>query len=458
MAANLLDMGALTNFWYFFNTREKVYDILEKLCGARLTSSYTRIGGMARDVYPQFADEVKAVLKSVEQSLGDVLKLVEKNRIFLDRTAIRNVGAGVPGLVGLAGLKAQSAAVLRGGGAVETPLDDVVVGDVVLVKPGEKIPVDGEVVEGSSFVDKSMLTGEPAPVAKGVGAEVVGGAVNTTGSFSFRVTKTGADTALARIIRMVEQAQGAKLPIQALVDKVTGWFVPAVIAVALLTFVLWLLLGPAPALSHALVAMVTVLIIACPCAMGLATPISILVGTGRGAELGVLFRKGAALQALSTAKAMALDKTGTITRGVPELIDFVPAPGFSRSEALRLVAAVEARSEHPVAAAIAAAAAQEGLSLPPAQAFSARPGLGVEADVEGRHVAIGADRFMAALGVDAGALAEAAAQFGAKAQSPLYAAVDGKLAALIIVADPIAQGGARRYCRPARAGAASWSW
>ncbi len=186
--------------------------------------------------------------------------------------------------------------------------------------------------------------------------------------------------------------------------------------------------------------MVAVLIIACPCAMGLATPISILVGTGRGAELGVLFRKGAALQALSGVKAMALDKTGTITRGVPELTDFVPAPGFTRADALRLVAGVEARSEHPVAAAIAAAAAKEGLSIPPAEEFQGKPGLGVEARVDGRRVAIGADRFMAALGVETSAFAEVAARVGAEGKSPLYAAIDGKLAALIVVADPIAEG------------------
>ncbi len=398
--------------------------------GSGAAFAYSTLATFAPSLFPAGANDVYF------ESAAVIATLILVGRT-LEARARGRAGAAIQRLIAL---KPQSAFVMRGGVAVETPLDEVVAGDVVRVRPGEKIPADGEVVEGSSFVDESMLTGEPQPVAKGVGAEVVGATVNTTGSFSFKVTKTGADTALARIIRMVEEAQGAKLPIQELVDKVTGWFVPAVIAIALLAFALWLTLGPAPAFAHALVAMVAVLIIACPCAMGLATPISILVGTGRGAEFGVLFRKGAALQALSSVKAMALDKTGTITRGVPELIELLPAPGFSRAEALRLIAAVEARSEHPVASAIVAAAAKEALSAPPAEAFSARPGLGVEAEVDGRHVAVGADRFMAALGVDAGAFADAAARFGAAAQSPLYAAIDGKLAALVVVADPIADG------------------
>ncbi|MEJ0096341.1 MAG: copper-translocating P-type ATPase [Methylocella sp.] len=336
----------------------------------------------------------------------------------------------------LIGLKPQSATALREGKAIELPLDEVVVGDIVLVEPGEKIPVDGKVIEGSSFVDESMLTGEPQPVTNGVGAEVVGGAINTTGSFSFKVTKTGADTALAQIIRMVQQAQGAKLPIQALADKVTSWFVPAVIAIAILTFALWFWLGPEPSLSHALIAMVAVLIISCPCAMGLATPTSIMVGTGRGAELGVLFRKGDALQSLAGATAIALDKTGTITKGSPALTDFVAAPGFSRADVLALVAAVEARSEHPVAVAILAAAQKEGLVVKPAEHFIAKPGFGVEATVDGRNVAVGADRFMALRGIDVESFSSEAARFGAEAKSPLYVAIDAKLAGLIVVADP----------------------
>jgi len=215
----------------------------------------------------------------------------------------------------LMGLQAKTARVVRSGGALEVPLDQVLADDLVQVRPGEKIPVDGEVVEGSSFVDESMITGEPVPVQKSPGKEVVGGTINRTGSFTFRATRIGADTVLAQIIRLVEQAQGSKLPIQALVDRVTAWFVPAVMGAAALTFLVWLLFGPDPALTFALVNAVAVLIIACPCAMGLATPTSIMVGTGRAAELGVLFRQGEALQSLKEVGVVALDKTGTLTHG-----------------------------------------------------------------------------------------------------------------------------------------------
>ncbi|MBF9196845.1 heavy metal translocating P-type ATPase [Microvirga terrestris] len=337
----------------------------------------------------------------------------------------------------LMGLQAKTARVVREGQTLEIPLDQVLAGDVVQVRPGEKIPVDGEVVEGSSFVDESMITGEPVPVQKAQGAEVVGGTINKTGSFTFRATRIGADTVLAQIIRMVEQAQGSKLPIQAVVDRVTAWFVPAVMAAAALTFLVWLILGPEPALTFALVNAVAVLIIACPCAMGLATPTSIMVGTGRAAELGVLFRQGEALQSLKEVGVVALDKTGTLTQGRPELTDFVTAPGVSELEVLRLVAAVEARSEHPIAQAIVAAAEKRSLSLPATDSFEAVPGFGVSAMVEGRKVHVGADRFMTKLGLPIAEFADTAARLGAEGKSPLYAAIDGRPAATIAVADPI---------------------
>jgi len=337
----------------------------------------------------------------------------------------------------LMGLQAKTARVVRNGQALEIHLDQVLAGDVVQVRPGEKIPVDGEVVEGSSFVDESMITGEPVPVQKGQGAEVVGGTINKTGTFTFRATRIGADTVLAQIIRMVEQAQGSKLPIQALVDRVTAWFVPAVMAGAVLTFLVWLVFGPDPALTFALVNAVAVLIIACPCAMGLATPTSIMVGTGRAAELGVLFRQGEALQSLKEIGVVALDKTGTLTQGRPELTDFVTTPEFAEAETLRLVAAVEGRSEHPIAEAIVAAAAGRGLALPSPDSFEAVPGFGVSARVEGLRVDVGADRFMAKLGLSVATFADTAARLGAEGKSPLYAAVDGRLAAIVAVADPI---------------------
>jgi len=337
----------------------------------------------------------------------------------------------------LVGLQAKTARVERNGATVEIPLEQVTTGDVVLVRPGEKVPVDGQVVEGASYVDESMITGEPVPVSKGVGAEVVGGTLNKTGALSFRVTQVGANTVLAQIIRLVEEAQGSKLPIQAMVDKVTMWFVPAVMAAAVLTFLVWLVFGPSPALTFALVNAVAVLIIACPCAMGLATPTSIMVGTGRAAELGVLFRKGEALQALRDVSVVALDKTGTLTKGRPELTDLVPADGFAYDHVLALVAAVETRSEHPIAEAIVAAAGQRELTLAPVDGFEATPGYGVTATVSGRTVAVGADRFMTRLGLDVSTFLPTAQRLGEEGKSPLYAAIDGRLAAVIAVADPI---------------------
>lgn len=337
----------------------------------------------------------------------------------------------------LAGLQARTARVTRNGETVEIALEQVATGDIVLVRPGEKIAVDGEVVEGASYVDESMITGEPVPMSKGVGAEVIGGTINKTGAFSFRVTKVGANTVLAQIIRLVEEAQGSKLPIQALVDRVTVWFVPAVMAAAALTFLVWLIFGPDPALTFALVNAVAVLIIACPCAMGLATPTSIMVGTGRAAELGVLFRKGEALQALRDVSVIALDKTGTLTKGRPELTDLVPAEHFQYDEVLALVAAVETRSEHPIAEAIVAAAKLRGLALASIQDFDTIPGFGVSARVAGRSVAVGADRLMAQLGITVAGSLETAHRLGEQGKSPLYAAIDGRLAAVIAVADPI---------------------
>ena len=282
-----------------------------------------------------------------------------------------------------------------------------------------------------------MLTGEPIPVEKVEGAKVVGGTINTTGAFRFRAEKVGSETVLAQIVRMVEAAQGAKLPIQALVDKVTGWFVPAVIAIAVVTFGVWVVFGPQPALGFALVNAVAVLIIACPCAMGLATPTSIMVGTGRAAELGVLFRKGEALQALQGVEVVAFDKTGTLTEGRPELTDLTVAEGFIEDEVLSLVAGLETRSEHPIARAIIQAAEAQGLPVPDPDTFSSRPGFGAEGRVGGRFVQVGADRLMLGLGLDLSAFADQAQWLGEEGKSPLYAAIDGRLAAIIAVADPI---------------------
>ena len=337
----------------------------------------------------------------------------------------------------LVGLQAKVAHVVRAGSVVDVPIDRVLQGDLVQVRPGERVPVDGELTEGASFVDESMITGEPIPVEKSAGSAVVGGTVNQTGSFTLRATAVGARTMLAQIIRMVEQAQGSKLPIQAVVDKVTMWFVPAVMGAAALTFVAWLWFGPAPALTFALVNAVAVLIIACPCAMGLATPTSIMVGTGRGAEIGVLFRKGEALQSLKDAKVVAVDKTGTLTEGRPVLTDLEVAAGFERRDVLARVAAVESRSEHPIARAIVAAAEREAIALAELSAFESITGMGVRAVAGGVRVEVGADRYMRALGLDVAAFAGTAERLASEGKSPMYAALDGRLAAIVAVADPI---------------------
>ncbi|SEK97815.1 Cu+-exporting ATPase [Roseovarius nanhaiticus] len=353
---------------------------------------------------------------------------------WMEARAKGRTGAAIQRLLGL---QARTARVMVDGEAQDVPIEEIGTGAILLVRPGERIAVDGEITQGSARIDESMITGEPLPVARTVGDPVIGGTVNGAGSFQFRATRVGADTALAQIIRMVEEAQGAKLPVQGLVDRITLWFVPAILALAVLTVLVWLLLGPAPALPYALVAGVSVLIIACPCAMGLATPTSIMVGTGAAAEMGVLFRKGSALQELSGAKTVALDKTGTVTEGRPALTDLVLATGWTRAEILGLVAAVEAQSEHPIADAILRAAEAEGAPRHDAHSFEAIPGHGARAQVAGRDVLVGSGRLMAREGLDPGALADAVADLAGRGRTALYAAVDGQVAAVIAVADPV---------------------
>ena len=395
--------------------------------GATAAWGYSTVATFAPRLLPAGADHVYFEAAAV------IVTLILLGR-WLEARAKGRAGAAIERLIGL---RAKTARVLRDGAALDVPLDAVRVGELIQVRPGETVPVDGTVTEGASRVDESMLTGEPAPVRKGQGDAVTGATLNTTGAFTFRADKVGSETTLAAIIRMVETAQGAKLPIQALVDRITQYFVPAVMAVAAATFVAWLLLGPAPALGPAVVAAVAVLIIACPCAMGLATPVSIMVATGRAAELGVLFRKGDALQRLRDATTVAFDKTGTLTEGRPRLTDLVLADGFTRDDVLAVIAAVEARSEHPIAAALIAAARDAGITVPETTDFAAEPGLGVAAEVEGRAIVVGSARMLRERGIDVAAFAEPAARLAAQARSPLYAAIDGRLAALIAIADPV---------------------
>ena len=352
---------------------------------------------------------------------------------WLEARAKGRTGAAIRKLVGL---QAKSARVERDGSVTEVPVDQIILGDLLHLRPGERIAVDGTVETGASFIDESMITGEPIPVEKSSGDTVVAGTVNGQGALTYRATGVGSDTMLARIIAMVEQAQGAKLPVQALADRVVLIFVPAVIAIALTALAAWLAFGPEPRLSHALVAAVSVLIIACPCAMGLATPTSIMVGTGRAAELGVLFRRGEALQRLEDVSVVAFDKTGTLTEGRPTLSALV-ATTMPEAALLRLAAAVESQSEHPIARAIESAALEQGLDLPPVKDFNAIGGFGVRATVEGKEILIGADRLMTREGIDITALADQAATLASKGQTPFYIALDGQLAGLVSVADQV---------------------
>jgi Cu+-exporting ATPase len=317
----------------------------------------------------------------------------------------------------------------------DVPLERVAAGDRLRVRPGEKVPVDGVVLEGHSAVDESMLTGEPIPVEKVAGASVAAGTLNGTGSFVMRAQRVGAETLLARIVQRVSEAQRSRAPIQRLADRVAAWFVPVVIAVAVVTAIVWGTLGPEPRLAHALVNAVAVLIIACPCALGLATPMSIMVGTGRGARSGVLVRDAAALEALAAVDTVVLDKTGTVTEGRPRLAAIVPAPGFDEAAVLRLAAAVETGSEHPLASAIVGAARARGLAVPGATGFRADVGLGVTARVDGHDVALGSLALLAREGVDAGALVAEAERLAERGHTAVYLVVDGRAAGLVSVAD-----------------------
>ncbi|AVH49088.1 MULTISPECIES: heavy metal translocating P-type ATPase [Acinetobacter] len=337
----------------------------------------------------------------------------------------------------LIGMQAKTARIHRDGQIIEVPVAEVSSNTIVEIRPGERIPVDGEVIEGHSYIDESMITGEPVPVAKQIGNQVVGGTINQNGTLNIRATAIGEASVLAQIIRMVEQAQGSKLPIQALVDKVTMWFVPAVMLLAALTFIVWFIFGPEPTLTFGLVNAVAVLIIACPCAMGLATPTSIMVGTGRGAEMGVLFRKGEALQLLQDVKVVAVDKTGTLTEGKPTLTDFHVQSGFDADQVFALLASVEAKSEHPIALAIVQAATEKQVSLLPVTEFDSITGSGIEALVNGQRIQIGADRYMQQIGLDVSAFNAEAARLGQEGKTPIYMAIDQQLAAIVAVADPI---------------------
>jgi Cu+-exporting ATPase len=357
--------------------------------------------------------------------LGQILELGARER----------TGAAIRALMDLA---AKTARVVRADGREEEiPLEDVKVGDRLRVRPGEKVPVDGEVVEGRSSIDESMITGEPVPVEKVAGDPVTGATLNGTGSFVMEARRVGSDTMLARIVGMVAEAQRSRAPIQKVADSVAGIFVPAVIAVAVLAFVAWAVWGPSPAYAYGLVAAVSVLIIACPCALGLATPVSIMTATGRGAQAGVLVKNAEALERFARVDTLIVDKTGTLTEGKPRLVAVLPAPGHDEAEVLRLAASLERGSEHPLADAIVAGAEARGLTLAKAEDFEAVTGKGVKGTVGGRAVALGNAKMLEALGVRPGEAASQADERRDQGETVMFVAVGGEVAGLVAVADPV---------------------
>ena len=353
---------------------------------------------------------------------------------YLEAVARGRTSAAIKKLIGL---QPRTARVVRDGGEMDIPVAEVVPGDLVLVRPGEKVPVDGVLRSGASSLDESMVTGESMPVDKKAGDEVIGATLNTTGAFTFEATKVGKDTVLAQIIKLVEAAQGSKAPIQRLVDRVTGYFVPAVIGIAVVTGVVWYALGPAPALTYALLNFVAVLIIACPCALGLATPTSIMVGTGKGAEHGILIRSGQALETAHKLRALVFDKTGTLTAGKPALTDVVASGALTADDLLRLAASAERGSEHPLGGAIVDGARQRGLALAEPEGFHAVPGHGIVARVDGRAVLVGNRRLMEERAVSGPLAREEAARLSEAGKTPMYVAVDGQAAGLVAVADTL---------------------
>ncbi len=367
------------------------------------------------------------------EAVGVIITLILLGRL-LEVRAKAGTGEAIRKLIGL---QARTATLIRDGAEVEVPVEDVVPGDVVLVRPGEKVPVDGVIVDGRSTLDESMVTGESIPVTKDVGDTVIGATINQTGAFRFEATKVGADTMLSQIILLVEQAQGSKAPIQRLADRVSSYFVPTVMFAATATFAVWFVLGPQPAFTLALVASVAVLIIACPCALGLATPLSIMVSTGKGAEYGILIRSAESLETAHKITTIVLDKTGTITRGEPALTDVVTAEGIDEADLLRLVASAEQSSEHPLAQAIVEGARERDLDLVDPAEFDSITGKGIRAVVDGHEVLIGNRRLLADADIDADALAEEMDTLAEAGRTPMLVAIDGRPGGVVAVADTV---------------------
>ena len=395
---------------------------------------YSLVATLAPGLFPSAMQDMHGLIPTYFEAAAVIVTLVLVGQV-LELRAREKTGGAIRALLDLAPKTALR--VLNDGKTETVELASVKVGDVLRVRPGDKVPIDGTVIEGRSAVDKSLLTGEPVPVEKEAGDRVTGGTLNGTGSFDMRVDRTGAETTLAQVVAMVADAQRSRAPIQALADTVSGYFVPAVIAASLIAFVAWLFFGPAPQLAYALVAAVAVLIIACPCALGLATPISIMVATGRGAQEGVLVRNAAALERLAAVDTIVVDKTGTLTLGKPSLTAVEAAQGFSDNDVLKFAAAIEAGSEHPLAQAILLAAEQRGIALPKVESFASVTGQGVKGRLEGKQVLFGNQRLLQGVGIDVAPLASRAEALRKDGQTVMFLVIGGRLAGLLAVADPI---------------------
>jgi Cu+-exporting ATPase len=394
------------------------YSVVATLAPGLFPQSLRTMGGMV-PVYFEVAAVITALIL-----VGQVLELRARSA----------TGKAIRALLGLAPKTARR---VRDGVDEDIPIEHVHVGDLLRIRPGEKVPADGIVVEGRSSVDESMISGEPIPVEKSEGAALTGATVNGTGSLVMKAERVGRDTMLSQIVRMVAEAQRSRAPIQALADKVSAWFVPAVVVVAVLAFIIWALVGPEPKLTHALVNAIAVLIIACPCALGLATPMSIMVGTGRGAGAGVLVKNAEALELMEKIDTLVVDKTGTLTVGKPRLIKVVPVVGFDENEVLGLAASLEKGSEHPLAAAIVEGALERGIEARDANDFTSQTGKGVSGTVDGLKVALGNKAMLADLGIATDTLDAEADQLRSEGQGVMFVAINGKLAGLVVVADPI---------------------
>ena len=415
-----------TGAWKSFINHSANMDTLIAL-GTGTAWVYSMVVVLAPDLLPQMARHVYF------EATAMIIGLINLG-LALEVKARGKTSAAIKRLIGL---QAKTARVIRNGKAVDIDIALVQLNDKVSVRPGEKIPVDGVVVEGSSFIDESMLTGEPIPVEKGINDDVVAGTLNKLGSFTFTATRVGKDTALAHIITMVKRAQNSKPPIGRMADVISGYFVPAMMIIAIISAMVWLNFGPEPSVGYAIVSAMTILIIACPCALGLATPVSVMVGVGKAAESGVLIRNGEALQTASTITTMILDKTGTITEGAPKITDIIVVNGREQEHVLQLAASIEQHSEHPLAQAVVQAAADKGLALFNVEQFTAIAGFGVQAQYQSTQLLFGNEKLMREKGIALSDYQQQAQALAAEAKTPMYFAIDGELAAVIAVADPI---------------------